>query len=772
MSRKEKVSSLAWSTSRRGVFVLFSICLILPLSFAQKAGLPPKISIVPKPAKIEIGSGFFRMDQNTKIAADAKPEEALAVAEDLASKLRQSTGYPINILRTSGKTHKNALLFKLSSGLSRLGREGYLLSAKRDGVTVEAFSPAGLFYGAQTLLQLLPPEIAKSEPVAGISWTIPCVKIEDKPRFKWRGVHLDVGRHFFPKEFIKKYIDLLAMYKMNTFHWHLTEDQGWRIEIKKYPKLAEVGAWRKETMDDDRPHGGFYTQDEIREVVDYAKKRFITVVPEIEMPGHSQAALASYPELSCSGGPFKVNTEFGVINDVYCAGNEKTFEFLEDVLSEVIDLFPGEFVHIGGDEVPKLRWQNCLKCQERIKTEGLASEEELQSYFIQRIERFLNAKGKRLIGWDEILEGGLAPNAAVMSWRGVAGGIEAARSGHDVVMSPTSYCYFDYYQALANEPKAIGGFLPIDKVYSYEPLPAELTLQEAAHILGAQANIWTEYMPNTQQVEYMLMPRMLALSEVVWTKKELRNFHDFLQRLTPHYERLAAAEINFRLPPPDGFGGRKVIFSPVQAKLDPPFPQAEMHYTTDGSDPTRESPLYSQPIDVETSMIVRARTFLPSGRASRTASTVFSLIDPDKNGLEFAYFEGMWNLLPDLQILTPLRTGRAYDISFEHVGPGQNNFAVLLKGFIHIPTAGEYVFSMISDGGALLAIGDGEVVRNDGWFPTRELNGSIKLEPGAYPIKISYFQKSWGRRLEITCEGPGMRKEALPPHWLFIKTEN
>ncbi|MCK5737858.1 family 20 glycosylhydrolase, partial [bacterium] len=362
---------------------------------------------------------------------------------------------------------------------------------------------------------------------------------------------LDVGRHFFPVSFIKKYIDVMALYKLNTFHWHLTEDQGWRIEIKKYPRLTSVGSKRAESQGDGIPHAGYYTQNEVRDVVAYAASRFVTVVPEIEMPGHSKAALAAYPELSCTGGPFDVETRWGVHSDVYCAGSEKTFEFMENVLLEVMDLFPGEVIHIGGDECPKARWEKCPKCQQRIADESLANEHELQSYFITRIEKFVNSHGRNINGWDEILEGGLAPNAAVMSWRGMQGGIEAANAGHNVVMAPTSFCYFDYYQAKSGEPKAIGGYLPLEKVYSFEPVPAEIAPEKEHFIIGAQANLWTEYIPTPEHAEYMLLPRMCALAEVVWSPKELRYWPDFKNRMEIQYQRLTELGLNFRVPTPE-----------------------------------------------------------------------------------------------------------------------------------------------------------------------------------------------------------------------------
>jgi hexosaminidase len=754
-------------TLRQIISIAFVSLFLVGQAPAQKAS-PGGPSIIPRPAKMEVGTGSFQIGPRTSIVFDSQSSETPEVGEFLAAKIGRSTGLSLDVRPAAGRIPEDAVLLRTGDFLAKLGTEGYQLSVSKRGISIEAASPAGLFYGVQTLLQLLPAEVEGGGKEEVVPWRVPFIKIEDRPRFVWRGAHLDVGRHFFPKEFIKKYIDLLAMYKMNTFHWHLTEDQGWRIEILKYPRLTEVGAWRRESMDDGIPHGGFYTQDDIREVVAYAKKRFIMIVPEIEMPGHCLAALAAYPELSCSGGPFDVCTEWGVFNDVYCAGNEKTFEFLQDVLTEVSGLFPGKFVHIGGDEVPKLRWQNCVKCQEKIKAEGLQGEDELQSYFIKRIEAFLSGKGKRLVGWDEILEGGLAPNATVMSWRGIAGGIAAAKSGHDVVMSPTSHCYFDYYQGLFDEPWAIGGFLPIDMVYAYEPVPAELPAEQARHILGAQANIWTEYLSESQQVEYMLLPRLLALSEVVWSEKSLRSFADFSRRIVPHYDRLAAAALNFRLPPPDGLGGKKLISGPTQVQVYPPFPGAEVHFTTVGADPTGDSPLLTgAPLEIKDSLVVKARTVLRGGRMSRVISTSFSRIDPERNGLDYAYYEGSWLRLPNLDGFTPVKTGRVFDISFEPAGQREDNFALLFKGFLEIERPGDYKFSVVADDGALLMIDGKEIVRHDGLFWILELSGEIRLEAGKHPIQITYFQKSGDRRLDIFCEGPGLEKQLLFPHWLF-----
>lgn len=439
----------------------------------------------------------------------------------------------------------NVVSFSLIRPDTLLPAEWYSLSVAPKMITINAVEEAGLFRGSRTLIQLL--EQGRS------TGSLPCLTITDHPRFPWRGMHLDPCRHFWSVEFTKKYIDLLARYKMNSFHWHLTDDQGWRIEIKKYPKLTEIGAWRKGSQIgpysrreyDSIPYGGFYTQEEIREVVSYAAARHINVVPEIEMPGHALAALAAYPHLGCTSGPYEVNKGWGVFEDVFCAGNDSTFAMLEDVLSEVMDLFPSEMIHIGGDECPKEAWKACAKCQARKKAHGLKDEHELQSYFIQRIEKFVNSKGRKIIGWDEILEGGLAPNAAVMSWQGIEGGIAAARSGHYAVMSPGSHCYFDHYQGdPANEPLAIGGYTTVQKVYGYEPIPAELKPEEHRYILGAQGNVWTEYILTPEHVEYMAVPRMLALAEVLWTPKAKRNEADFIARLEREFPRLEAMKVN------------------------------------------------------------------------------------------------------------------------------------------------------------------------------------------------------------------------------------
>ena len=586
--------------------ILTLLLLFSVISIAQQT-----LNLIPKPQNIEYHSDSFILNSKTVIQADKNSFEA----KYLQQIIEQQLGLNLEITTSSKAKSKIIFVTKIIEEKKSF-KEWYNLSISKNEVVIKATEDHGIFYAIQTLIQLLPLE-------KSLEIKIPCLSITDQPKFQWRGMHLDVSRHFFPKDFIKKYIDYLAMYKMNTFHWHLTDDQGWRIEIKKYPKLTEVGAWRNgsmvghytdQTFDDIR-YGGFYTQDEIKEIVAYAKERHITIVPEIEMPGHALAALASYPEFSCTGGPFEVGKTWGVLEDVFCPKDE-TFTFLENVLSEVIDLFPSEYIHIGGDESPKVRWKSCPHCQKRIKEEHLKDEHELQSYFIQRIEKFVNSKGRKIIGWDEILEGGLAPNAAVMSWRGTEGGIAAAKQKHFVVMSPGSHCYFDHYQGEPkNEPIAFGGYTNVEKVYSFNPIPKELSAEESKYILGAQANLWTEYINTPEQVEYMVFPRIAALSEVLWGTSDPNNYNykEFEKRLIKHFEMYEKKEINYS----------KAIFE-VTSKVQPAengvaFELKSVNpngikYTTDGSEPNANSISYEKPIIVTKNQTIKA-TYFENGKA-------------------------------------------------------------------------------------------------------------------------------------------------------------
>ncbi|MCX6243554.1 MAG: family 20 glycosylhydrolase [Bacteroidetes bacterium] len=602
--------------------ILLSSLLLCIVSLSLSAG-NPEISIIPKPVKIKVLQGTFRISDRTQLLFTAGNEEAMNTARLFAGHLEMAGG-PVLTALGVGQNYKKitGIIFSIRKD-GTLPAEGYKLTVSATNIIIEGETGAGLFYGMQTLLQLLPPEIFAYQSLQpGKVWEVPCIQIQDYPRFGYRGMHLDVSRHFFPKEFILKYIDLIATFKMNTFHWHLTDDNGWRIEIKKYPKLMQIGAWHTDHEDlpwNQRPqqlpgeratYGGYYTQDEIREVVAYAAKRYVTVIPEIEMPAHSVEVLAAYPQFSCTGGPFTVPTgSYWPNSDILCAGNDSVFTFIEDVLTEVMSLFPSKYIHIGGDEADKTRWKECPKCQSRIKTEGLKDEKELQSYFVKRVEKFISSKGRKLIGWDEILEGGIAPEATVMSWRGIEGGIAAARQGHDVIMTPGSHCYFDYYQAdPKTEPKAIGGYITLKKVYSFEPIPGELTKEQSKYILGAQGNLWTEFIPTPEHAEYMAVPRMNALAEVTWTPKNEKNWNDFHKRMETCFHRLDALHVNYCK------GSNKVEIttyfdqksSALKCRLESEQPGVPMVYTIDGNDPTPTTNLYTGPFDISRNGYLKA----------------------------------------------------------------------------------------------------------------------------------------------------------------------
>ena len=590
---------------------LISFC-IATISSAQQ------LNIIPQPVSVETKPGKFTITKKTVIAAS--DDEDRKTANLFNDYLQQVYGFKLDIDKQKGK---NYIRIGTKRFIQAPDKDAYSLTVTPDGVTISGDTYNGTFYGMQTLIQLLPAEKTTT-------FNIPLVNINDYPRFAYRGMHLDVGRHFFPVSFVKKYIDYLALHKMNYFHWHLTEDQGWRIEIKKYPRLTEVGAYRNGTIigrypgiaNDNQHYGGFYTQDEVKDIVQYASDRHITVIPEIEMPGHSSAAIAAYPWLSCfpnektvipahpseasqkAGGKL-VQESWGVYDDIFCAGKDSTFQFLQDVLDEVIPLFPAKYIHVGGDESPKTNWKRCPLCQKRIKDEHLKDEHALQSYFIQRMEKYINSKGKTLIGWDEILEGGLAPNAVVMSWRGEEGGIAAAKDNHQVIMTPGEYVYLDHSQSQNEDSVTIGGYLPLEKTYSYEPIPAALPASQAQYVLGAQGNVWTEYMAYPSKVEYMIFPRMSALSEVLWSPKEKRNWNEFERKLPTLFKRYDLWNAHFSTayydlktsltPAPDNNG--------LQLKLDTKDKNGKLTYGISGQHLQKN---YTKPVVITKSGTVTA----------------------------------------------------------------------------------------------------------------------------------------------------------------------
>ncbi|MDR1004223.1 MAG: beta-N-acetylhexosaminidase, partial [Prevotellaceae bacterium] len=509
--------------------------------------------VVPLPNDVHLTSEPpFRLNVHTPIAYPEGNELLERDANFLSEYIARSIGSSAVQAYSGTNIPPHAIVLSLNPAVTH--PEGYLLTVTPDRVLIEGQTPNGIFYGIQTLRKSLP-AVATNDDVL-----LPGVTIKDEPRFGHRGMMLDVCRHIFPLSFVKQYIDLLALHNMNAFHWHITDDQGWRIEIKKYPRLTEVGSMRKRTVIgkntgvyDNTPYGGFYTQEEAKEIVRYAAERYITVIPEVDMPGHMLAAMTAYPELGCTGGPYEVASTWGVFDDVLCIGNPQTMQFLKDVMDEITEIFPSKLIHIGGDEAPRTRWKVCPKCQAFIKSHGLkadknhSAEDRLQSYCMSTMEQYLATKGRRIIGWDEILEGDIAPDATVMSWRGMTGGIEAAELGHDVIMAPTDYCYFDYYQSLdiKNEPFGIGGYVPLEKVYSLEPVPASLPADKRHHILGTQANLWTEYIATPEHAEYMVLPRMAALSEVQWTQPDKKEYKAFAKRLMRLMEFCRRDSLNY-----------------------------------------------------------------------------------------------------------------------------------------------------------------------------------------------------------------------------------
>ncbi len=597
------------------LFPFLGIAQQTAVTVGQAVGTQQTISIIPQPASFTAEAGHFLIDKNTSIFFNDKEKDLYYAANFLNAFIKNVSGdvLPLNVKR------KKSIVLEIKK-TEKIGDEGYLLDVSPTAIRIIANKKAGIVYGMQSLFQTLP-QIRDNAALE-----VPCMKITDYPRFKWRGMHLDVCRHFFSPDMVREYIDLMAVYKFNTFHWHLTDDQGWRLEIKKYPKLTSVGAWRADRRGvpwseckptqpgEPATYGGYYTQQQVRDIVAYARERNITIVPEIEMPGHSEAAIAAYPWLSCTQQP-QLTITGGMyppgIQSNYCPANDSVFTFLENVLTEVMQLFPSKYIHIGGDEVDKSSWKNDAKCQALIKKLGLKDEDELQSYFIQRIEKFVISKHRKIIGWDEILEGGLAPEATVMSWRGESGGIKAAKMKHDVVMTPGTPLYFDHYQAgPVGEPLAIGGFNTLKMVYDYNPIPKELDSADAKYVLGAQANVWTEFISTHEHLEYMVLPRMLALAEGLWSPKESKNYVSFYQRLQNQF--IAFDEKGFHYCP----GNFTVAISPssqndkLLVKLSSEIPGAAIFYTTNGSDPGETSNKYEQPINIDSSITLKAVTVI------------------------------------------------------------------------------------------------------------------------------------------------------------------
>lgn len=671
------------------------------------------INITPQPKELQQNEGSFNLNKGTVFVTDNADAEK--VASYFAAKIKNSTGFNIDLQSQTPEVNYITLSLSNETGMND---EGYLLSVTPINIIIRAATPQGLFYGMQTVMQLLPAEIESPELVKGMEWNVPAVTIKDEPRFGYRGMHLDVCRHFVDVDFIKKQLDVMAMFKINKFHWHLTDDQGWRIEIKKYPKLTEIGSKRVEGEGNtDGPH--FFTQEQVKDVVAYAKERFIEVIPEIELPGHAVSALAAYPELSCTGKPIEVRNIWGVANDVFCAGNEDTFAFLEDVISEVMPLFESEYFHIGGDECPKTRWESCPKCQARIKELGLKSdanhkaEERLQSYFVQRIGKFLLKHNKKMIGWDEILEGGLAPSATVMSWRGEEGGIAAANMGHDVIMTPSGWLYMDRYPGDSKLlPVTIGGYLTLEKVYNYDPIPEKIAEDKKHHILGAQANVWTEYKYDGEGMEYDIYPRVIALAELDWTPKDRKDYKDFERRIENQRVRLDMHGINYYIPLPEQDGApssNHVAFTDQTTLKFKTTEPVRMVYTTDGKDPDANSAEYTDSLTFTENTTLKIRSVIQSGKMSPVRTITIEkqayrpAVEPDNNrqaGIRADYYKGEYRTVAELEGKTPTETDyipmpqkAAHRIhGYVEVHP-EDYWSTVLTGYIEIPEDGVYYFS-------------------------------------------------------------------------------
>ncbi|PTN07823.1 family 20 glycosylhydrolase [Mangrovibacterium marinum] len=732
------------------VMLLFAAC--------QPASNLKEVQIIPKPVSLNQTGKSLLINQGVRVTSpDAELVSSVSYLQAQMLALPQAKWLSDNPAGVQ-------IFIALDAGIEQ--SEGYKL-VLGEQILLKGKTANGIIHGIQTLLQILQ-QAEESE--QGL--VVPQLSITDYPRFAYRGMHLDVSRHFFDAEFVKKYIDLIAMHKMNTFHWHLTDDQGWRIEIKKYPKLTEVGAWRVDHEDlpwNGRPaqkpgetasYGGFYTQEQIKDIVAYAAERGVNIIPEIDIPGHSAAAIASYPELSCRNAKIGVASGGQAEISIVCGGKDSVIEFYKNVLTEVMDLFPSKYIHIGGDEAWKEEWEKCPLCQKRIKQKKLKDEHGLQSYFIQQLDDFLVSHGRAMIGWDEILEGGLAENATVMSWRGESGGIKSAQMGHDVIMTPGDYCYFDYYQNPDKylEPLAFNGLVTLSKVYNYEPVPAGLTADEARYVLGAQGNMWTEWMPSNEIAEYRALPRMTALSEVLWSPKELRDEPDFISRLEPFLDWLSERAYNFHIPTPQGIFSQMIFMDEAKVELVNPWPFAALHYTLDGSEPTLDSPVYKQPLKVSETTTLKAAIFIKTGRRGPVKTALFEKADPIdatdvaveklQPGLNYAYYKKSLSSVGGMAELKPDSTGVVNQIQL----PGfvqEPKFALTLSGYFYAPQTAVYTFALTSDDGSQLSVGDRLVVDHDGYHGPTVKYGQVALKQGYHPLKLAYFDAGGGYSLKL-----------------------
>jgi len=756
-------------------YIFFAMVMLL-FAACQPAKDQKQVQIIPKPVTLTQSGKSLLINQGVHVKSpDGELAFPVEYLKDHLLHLPQA--------KWLGEDESGVqILLALDSSVEQ--EEGYTLELGEQ-IVLKAKTNNGVIHGIQTLLQILQ---QGKETTEGLELTE--LAINDYPRFTYRGMHLDVCRHFFGVDFVKKYIDLIAMHKMNTFHWHLSDDQGWRIEIKKYPKLKEVGAWRVDHEDlpwNERPaqkqgekatYGGFYTQEQIRDVVTYAAERGITIIPEIDIPGHSAAAIAAYPELSCRDAKIGVSSGGKSEISIVCGGKDSVIDFYKNVLTEVMELFPSKYIHIGGDEAWKEEWEKCPLCQTRIKEKGLKDEHGLQSYFIRQLDDFLVSKGRTMIGWDEILEGGLAKNATVMSWRGESGGIKSAQMRHDVIMTPVDYCYFDYYQNPDKEfePLAFNGLITLSKVYDYEPVPAGLTAEEGKYVLGAQGNMWSEWLPTDDMVEYRALPRMTALSEVLWSPKASRDETDFLNRLEPFLSWLTVERYNFHIPTPQGIYNKMIFMDQAKVDLKNPWPFAQIHYTVDETEPIVESPVYTDPINISSTTTLKTAVFMKDGRRGPVKTAVFEKANPIdafdvdtikmKSGLSYKYYEKSVSSVGQLKDLAPESTGVVPQVEF----PKESRdglFALALSGYFYAPETTVYTFALTSDDGSQFYLGDRLVVDHDGYHGPTVKYGQIALKKGYYPVYLGYFDGGGGYSLSLDVKQGDGQMSNIQPESLF-----
>ena len=755
------------------------LCCVLWLCTAcvwAGEGVAP--AIVPQPARMDVHPGTFVPSARPQLSLQGQPGDLRDLGTLAQELLQGAWGRPVSLRNAKAglSTPADLTLALVADGAAN--PESYSLAIDPQGIRLQAADPRGLFYGLQTLRQLL----AQADASHGLQF----VEIADTPRFAWRGIHLDVGRHVFPMAHIKRQLDLMARYKFNVLHWHLTEDQGWRLEIKRYPRLTEIGAWRKQTalfqrdgsvQYDAKRYGGFYTQEQAREIVEYARQRHITVVPEIEMPGHTVAALAAYPELACTPGPFDVRVDWGVDDNVLCP-SEATFTFLENVLDEVMAIFPSEYIHAGGDEAPIVRWQESALAQDIIRREGLADEHALQGWFMRRIERHLQRHGRRMLAWDEMLAGDPAPSTTIMAWRSLEEGIKAAQRGHGVVMTPTSYAYFDYCQSRSPDEPVCPGSLPMRQVYAFEPVPPQLSAEEATRVLGAQANLWTEHIRTPEAAEYMLWPRALAMSEVLWSPASARDWNHFLQRLPPQLAALGALGVHYRIPEVLGIDGDVLsLDAQTTVALQSPLPGARIVYSIDGQEPDARSPVYQTPLQVPlgtTPVTISARLLTVDGRLgpqmrARYARAQLQPALPEvdsalREGLQRDYFEGPFNNTEALLERAPLRSDMAQALNIPPEARPES-FGLRFRGYLRVPTDGVYRFALVSDDGARLLIDDALLIDRDGPQSPGMTYGSIGLAAGLHRFELRYFQGSGDRVLGLQVSRDGAEATEVSADW-------